>query len=164
MPEICIIAAAGLHNELGFNNQLLCHLPADLARFKSLTSGHFIVMGRRTWDSLPVKPLPQRTNFVLSQNLALAFPGATPIHHPDEILQLAENQQKIFVIGGEMVFRHFINVADKIYLTRINASFQADSFFPSINEKKWHLLEEIFHPRDAENPYDLKFQTWVKMA
>lgn len=164
MPEICILAAAGTRNEIGFQNRLLCHLPADLRRFKSLTTGHCIVMGHRTWDSLPVKPLPQRTNLVLSHNPALSLAGAHVINNPDEIFQFADNQQKIFIVGGEQVYRHFINSANKIYLTRILQTFQADSFFPFIDEKIWQLHEEEIRPRDNENPYDLKFQTWIRKA
>lgn len=164
MPTFSIIAAAGLSNEIGFHNQLLCHLPADLRRFKELTTGHPVIMGHNTWDSLPIKPLPHRTNLVLSHNLALSIPDATVVHSISELQQLTDNHQETFVIGGEKVYQLFMDIADNIYLTRILGTFDADAFFPIIDEKKWHLAEETFRPRDEKNPYDLKFQKWVKMA
>lgn len=164
MPTFSIIAAAGLHNEIGLNNQLLCHLPADLHRFKELTTGHPIIMGHNTWNSLPVKPLPHRTNIVLSHNLALSIPGATMAHSIAESQQLVDNHQEAFIIGGEKVYQLFMDIADNIYLTRIMGNFEADAFFPTIDENKWHLAEESFRPRDEKNLYDLKFQKWIKKA
>lgn len=164
MPQISIIAAIGLHNEIGFNNQLLCRLPADMAHFKMLTDGHAIVMGRRTWESLSLRPLPHRHNIVLSKNPAFSLPDATVIHSPSELSEVTDNQEEIFIIGGEQIYRLFIENSQTLYLTRIMAEFPADAFFPIIDEKKWHLAEETFHTKDAENPYNMKFQKWVRTA
>ena len=149
MIHFSIIVAAGQNGEIGLNNQLLCHLPADLRRFKELTTGHPIVMGRKTWDSLPIKPLPNRTNIVLSRNMALSIPDATVVHSLDEVGEIIDNEEEVFIIGGEKVYSDSIDFAHTLYLTRIEHSFTADAYFPAIDEK---------------NQYDMRFQKWVRKA
>ena len=164
MINFSIIVAAGQNNEIGINNQLLCHLPADLRLFKSLTTGHPIVMGRHTWESLPIKPLPNRKNIVLSRNLALSIPDAIVIHALDEVSNLVDNEEDVFIIGGEKVYRDALPVAHTLYLTRIQHTFDADAFFPAIDENKWQLVEDVFVPHDEKNAYDMNFQKWVRKA
>ena len=164
MSHFSIIVAAGQNNEIGFNNQLLCHLPADLRRFKSLTTGHPIVMGHHTWESLPIKPLPNRKNIVLSRNLALSIPDATVIHSFDEVNNIVDNEEDVFIIGGEKVYRDALPFTHTLYLTRIQHAFEADAFFPSIDENNWQLVEDIFVPNDEKNAYDMNFQKWVRKA
>ena len=164
MSKFSIIVAAGLNNEIGLNNQLLCHLPADLRRFKELTTGHPIVMGRKTWESLPIKPLPNRTNIVLSRNLALSIPEATVVHTLDEVSKIIDNEEEVFIIGGEKVYRDSIDFAQTLYLTRIEHAFTADAYFPAIDEKKWQLVEDVFRTSDEKNQYDMRFQKWVRKA
>lgn len=164
MTNFCIIVAAGLNNEIGLNNQLLCHLPADLRHFKELTTGHPIVMGRHTWESLPIKPLPNRKNLVLSRNSSLSLPGATLIHSLDEVSDFIDSEEDVFIIGGEKVYRDSLHLAHTLYLTRILHSFNADAFFPAIDENKWQLVEDTLYPHDEKNLYDMKFQKWIRKA
>ncbi|MBO4645657.1 MAG: dihydrofolate reductase [Bacteroidales bacterium] len=160
--NISLIAAMGNRRELGYKNQLLCHLPADLKHFKELTTGHPILMGRTTWDSLPVKPLPKRRNVVLSRQTMLQNPGAEFFSSADEALQALQKEEEIFVIGGATIYQQFVNLADTIYLTQIHADFEADVFFPVLDEKKWHVAEEEFHAADEKNPFDFTFQVWKR--
>lgn len=162
MSKFSIIVAAGLNNEIGLNNQLLCHLPADLRRFKELTTGHPIVMGRKTWESLPIKPLPNRTNIVLSRNLALSIPDATIVHSLEEVSKIIDNEEEVFIIGGEKVYRNSIDLAQTLYLTHIEQAFNADAYFPTIDEKKWQLVEDVFRACDEKNKYDMRFQKWIR--
>ena len=164
MTKFSIIVAAGLNNEIGLNNQLLCHLPADLRRFKDLTTGHPIVMGRKTWESLPIKPLPNRTNIVLSRNLALSIPEATVIHSLKEVGEIIDNEEEVFIIGGEKVYRDSIDFAQTIYLTSIEHAFIADAYFPTIDEKKWQMVEDVFCASDEKNLYNMRFQKWIRKA
>ena len=162
MTKFSIIVAAGLNNEIGLNNQLLCHLPADLRRFKELTTGHPIVMGRKTWESLPIKPLPNRTNIVLSRNLALSIPEASVVHTLEEVGKIIDNEEEVFIIGGEKVYRDSIDFSQTLYLTRIEHTFTADAYFPAIDEKKWQMVEDIFRASDEKNQYDMRFQKWIR--
>ncbi len=164
MTKFSIIVAAGLNNEIGLNNQLLCHLPADLRRFKELTTGHPIVMGRKTWESLPIKPLPNRTNIVLSRNLALSIPEASVVHTLEEVGKIIDNEEEVFIIGGEKVYRDSIDLAQTLYLTRIEHAFTADAYFPVIDEKKWQMVEDVFRASDEKNLYNMRFQKWIRKA
>ena len=159
---IHIIVAAGIRGEIGYKNQLLCHLSADLKHFKELTTGHTILMGRKTWDSLPKKPLPNRRNVVISRNKDLQLEGAEVFASPEEALKNIGIGEEVFIIGGEQIYQLFINKADIIHLTRIQAEFDADAFFPEINLEEWQLEEEIPFQKDEKNSYDFVFQTFVK--
>jgi len=161
MKQINLIAAIGKKMELGFQNQLLCHLPADLKHFKSLTIGHTVVMGRKTWDSLPIKPLPNRRNLVLTSNRNLHFEGAEPIYSPEELLAQINDQEEVFIIGGASVYKTFINIAQKLYITRIEGTFEADVYFPKIDTSRWQLVEETYISNDDKNPYSMIFQTYL---
>lgn len=159
---IHIIVAIGNNNEIGYQNQLLCHLPADLKHFKELTSGHTILMGRKTWDSLPKKPLPNRRNIVISRNFNLQLEGAEVFSSPNAALETVKIGEEVFIIGGEQIYKLFINQADIIHLTRILAVFKADAFFPQIDSDEWLLNEEIPFEKDEKNPYNFVFQTYIR--
>ena len=159
---IHIIVAVGNQGEIGYKNQLLCHLPADLKHFKELTSGHTILMGRKTWDSLPKKPLPNRRNLVISRNKDLQLEGAEVFSSPEDALKNVEIGEEVFIIGGEQIYQLFINKADKIHLTHILADFEADAFFPKINPEEWELCEEVPVEKDEKNPYNFIFQTFTR--
>ena len=161
--KIHIIAAVGENMELGYQNQLLCHLPADLKHFKTLTTGHTIVMGRKTWDSLPIKPLPHRRNIVLTSNPTFSFEGVESASSVETLFSLLCEDETIFIIGGASLYQTFLPYADKLYLTRIQSSFLADTFFPTIDFTKWRLIEEIVQHKDDKNPYSLIFQTYVPL-
>ncbi len=158
---ISMIAAIGKDLELGYKNQLLCHLPKDLKHFKETTSGHTVIMGRKTWESLPKKPLPNRRNIVMtnsSQNIA----GAEVAHSLAEVVEMTKDENEVFVMGGASVYELFMPYCDKLYLTKIVSNFEADVFFPEIDMEKWMISEIEFIPKDEKNEFDLYFQTLIK--
>lgn len=159
---IHIIVAVGNQGEIGYQNQLLCHLPADLKHFKELTTGHTILMGRKTWDSLPKKPLPNRRNIVISRNKGLKLDGAEVFSSPEEALKNIGVGEEVFIIGGEQIYQLFVDKADMIHLTHILADFEADAFFPKADPGKWELCEEVPFEKDEKNPYNFIFQTFTR--
>ncbi len=161
MKNLSMIAAVGENLELGYQNQLLCHLPVDLKHFKEITSGHVVIMGDRTWESLPKKPLPNRRNIVVTLD-DVSFPDCETVHSIEDALALVEGEDEAFVMGGATMYRLFLPFADRLYLTRIHSSFTADVFFPSLVEDEWALVEEEFKPKDEKNIYDLSFQTLIR--
>jgi len=159
--SISMIAAVGQNLELGYQNQLLCHLPVDLKHFKTITSGHTVLMGDRTWESLPKKPLPNRRNIVITLD-DVEFEGAETVHSIPDALALVTDNEEAFVMGGATMYRLFLPYADKLYLTRIVSDFVADVWFPEINEEEWLLTDSEFVPKDEKNAYDLYFQTLIR--
>lgn len=158
---IKIIAAAAQNNALGKNNQLLWHLPDDFKRFKQLTTGHFIIMGRKTFESFP-KPLPNRTHVIITRQVGYQYEGCIVVGSLEEALQTVPKNEVVFVIGGGEIYNQSIIIADVIELTRVHAEFDADTFFPEINLTNWELLHEEHHAKDEKHLYDFTFQTFVK--
>ncbi len=158
---ITIIAAAGENNELGKNNDLVWHLPDDFKRFKQLTTGHHIIMGRKTFESFP-KPLPNRTHIVITRNQAYQKDGITVVHTLQEALEIAKDDPQPFIIGGGEIYKMALAVSDKIELTRVHGTFDADTFFPAINSNNWQLIHEEFHPKDDKHKFDFSYLTYVK--
>ena len=155
---ISIIVIIGRNNEIGKGNQLLCHLPADLKHFKEITSGHTIVMGRKTFESLPKGALPNRKNIVISRNPELKIEGATVYSSLDYALLKLIDDEEVFIIGGAQIYEQTLPVADKLYLTKIHAAFpEADTFFPPIDIKEWREVSRETHPADEKNPYSFTF-------
>lgn len=145
--KISIIAAIGRNRELGKDNKLLWYIKEDLRKFKSLTAGHPIIMGRKTWESLPFKPLPKRTNIVVSRQAGKMFDGATVIfslEHALDIAKRAPGSDEIFIIGGGQIYKEAIekSLVDKLYLTIVDREFDADVFFPDYSEFKKVVSEE----------------------
>ena len=157
---ITIIAAAGSNNELGKDNDLVWHLPKDFKRFKKLTTGHHIIMGRKTFQSFP-KPLPNRVHIVITRNTDYHPEGAIIVHSMTEALELAKNDPQIFIIGGGEIYKLGMKIADKIELTRVNSSFEADTFFPEIPSDDWKLISEEFHLKDEKHKFNFSYQTFV---
>lgn len=139
---ISIIVAIGDNYAIGKDNQLLWHIPEDLKRFKALTLGHKIIMGKRTWDSLPVRPLPGRESIVLSDVAGETLVGARMAYSITEVLQLCDPLTENFVIGGGSVYRQFLPLARKLYITRVHAHFDADTFFPALPPDEWLLVNQ----------------------
>ncbi len=158
---ITIIAAAGENNELGKNNDLVWHLPDDFKRFKQLTTSHHIIMGRKTFESFP-KPLPNRTHLVITRNTDYQKEGAVVIHSMEEALQIAKGDAQPFIIGGGEIYKIGLEFADKIELTRVHGTFDADTFFPEIPSEKWQLITEVYHEKDERHKYAFTYQTWLK--
>ena len=145
--SVSMIAAVGKNLELGKNNDLIWHFKEDMKFFKDTTMGHTVVMGRKTFESLP-KALPGRKNIVISSNAEYQAQGATVVTSVEEALQIADNEE-IFVIGGGKIYAEFLPYADKLYLTEINAECEdADTYFPQFN--KYEYIKEIINYYDID--------------
>lgn len=157
---ISLIAAVDEANGLGKNNQLLCHLPADLQHFKRITLGKPIIMGRSTFESIG-RPLPGRLNIVLSRTVS-SIEGVTVQSTIEAALDLVKDSPEVMIIGGADLFKQTIDIADKIYLTRIHHTFNADVFFPQIIPQQWICTNNTFQEKDEKNAYDMSFLEYVK--
>jgi dihydrofolate reductase len=162
---ISLIVVADEHNGIGKNNQLLCHLPADLKYFKQTTTGHHIVMGRKTYDSVG-KPLPNRVNIVITRNSLLSLPGCIVVADLQQAISYAaENgETELFITGGGTIYEQAMGIANRIYLTRIHHNFEADTFFPAIEPTMWKELSSEFNEQDEKNKYDYTFQVLEKLS
>lgn len=161
---ITLVVAAGTRNEIGKGNELLWHLPNDLKHFKKLTTGHPVVMGRKTFESIG-KPLPHRTNIVLTRNKDWLQEGILIVNTLKEAIKFAKKiDENIFVIGGGKVFEQCMEIADRIEMTRVAAELDADVYFPEIDLKEWREIKEESFSKDEKNPYDYCFQTFEKVS
>ncbi len=161
-PLLSIIVAMASNRAIGKNNQLLWHISNDLKRFKRLTTGNPIVMGRKTYESLPGGALPNRRNIVLSDRLEIAPVGCELAHSIEEVLQMVKQETEVFIIGGGSVYEQFLPLADKIYLTRIEQQFEGDTFFPPVNFSTYELIEKEVVDNDLQSPYVYTFETYQK--
>lgn len=158
---ISIIVAIAENYAIGKKGDLLCHLPEDLKHFKTITSGHTVMMGERTFLSLPKHPLPNRRNIVLTDVQGKTFEGAETVYSLDEMVAKVSPDEEAFVIGGGMVYRQMMERADKLYITHIHHSWpDADTFFPVIDPTVWKQLSAERHSADENNPYDYTFATY----
>ena len=163
MPQITIIAAVAENGAIGKNQQLLCHLPNDMKRFKELTTGHAVVMGRKTFESHPNGALPNRKNVVLTTMPEADFVNCFPCDSMSDALELCENEKEIFIIGGALVYRQALSKADKMYITKIHAEFpDADAFFPVVDWSQWEETERQDFPADEKHQYAYSFITYVR--
>ncbi len=162
MQELILIAAAGENNALGINNDLPWHLPDDFKRFKNLTSGHKIIMGRKTLESFP-KALPNREHIVITRDKTYApkFPCAIT-HSLEEAVALIGKDEKAFIIGGGEIYKQSMTIATTIEFTRVHAPFEADTFFPEIDNSQWELINEEYHPKDDRHLFDFTYQTYKR--
>jgi dihydrofolate reductase len=159
---LTIIAAVSENNALGKDNQLLWHLPEDFKRFKTLTSGHYIVMGRKTFESFP-KPLPNRTHVIITrQSDYLAPEGCKVVSSLEEAIDVCPKNEEIFIIGGGEIYQQALDLVDKIDVTRVHTTIDADTFFPEIDTNLWKLVFEEFHPKDEKHAFDFTFLTYVR--
>ncbi len=166
MSTVCMIAAAAEDNSLGKDNDLLWHLPDDFKRFKKLTSGRKIIMGRKTFESFP-KPLPNRIHIIITRDkkYQAQFDDCIVVHSLEEAIKLIENEELSFVIGGGEIYKQGEHFANKIELTRVHATFEdADTFFPEINDKIWKLVKEEYHSKDEKHKYDFTYLTYVRRS
>ncbi|MBQ3998442.1 MAG: dihydrofolate reductase [Paludibacteraceae bacterium] len=163
---ISIIVAIAENYAIGKKGDLLCHLPADLKHFKEITSGKTVLMGERTFFSLPKHPLPNRRNIVLTDVPGKTFEGAEAVYSIEDLILKIEDlksqgEDEVFVIGGGMVYRQMMPLADKLYITHIHHSWEdADTFFPVIDPVEWELESTEDHLADDKNPYDFSFCTY----
>ena len=161
--ELTIIVAAGEDNAIGKDNDLIWHLSDDLKRFKKLTSGHHIIMGRKTFESFP-KPLPNRTHIVITRQDNYKVPeGVIVVNNLEDALDAARKDNQPFIIGGGEIYKQSINIADKLELTRVHATFEgADTFFPEVDSNKWKEISKTTHDADENHNYAFSFITYVK--
>ena len=162
MSKITIIAAIAENNAIGKNQQLLCHMPADMKRFKELTTGHAVIMGRKTFESLP-HALPNRKNVVLTTLPEAVFMDSFACESMGTALDLCEKEDEIFIIGGALVYRQALRIADRMLITRIHHEFKdADAFFPVVNWDLWEETEREDFLADDKNPYPYSFVTYMR--
>ena len=163
MSKISIIAAVADNYAIGKSNKLPWHLPTDLKHFKSLTTGAAVVMGKRTFESLPNGPLPNRKNIVLSSMMSEGVTeGYYEANSIEDALELCDNEKEVFIIGGGAVYKQTMEFADLMYITWVHAEFAADAFFPTIDFEKWtEVSREDFEP-DERNIYPFSFVTYEK--
>lgn len=161
---VSIIVAAAKNNAIGKNNQLLWHMPADLKFFRKTTSGHTVIMGRKTFESVG-QALPKRRNIVITRQENYQAEHTEVVSSLEEALALcAQNEEEIFIVGGAQIYEQAMSLTDKLYLTRINHEFEdADTFFPEINDQEWQLEEVEHHESDEKNPYDYSFYLYTKL-
>ena len=160
---ITIIAAIANNNALGKNNDLIWHLPADLKRFKKITSGHHILMGRNTFESIG-KPLPNRTTIIITRNKNYYKDGCLIAYSVEEAIELASSEENIFIIGGAQIYKEVIekDLADQLDITLVHHEFEADAFFPEIDLNKWKEISREDFTADEKNNYDYSFVSYAK--
>lgn len=162
---VSIIVAAAENNVIGKDNDLIWHLPDDMQFFKQKTSGHHVLMGRRNYESIPQKfrPLPKRENIVVSRG---DYESTPPLHYVKSIaegLRIAEEngEEELFVIGGGEIYRQSMELANRLYLTRVHAEFEGDTYFPQIGSE-WREVSRKEHPADERHEYAFTFIEYVK--
>lgn len=162
MTKISIIVAVAQNNAIGKNNALLWHIPEDLKNFKKITMDHPLIMGRNTYLSLPVRPLPKRINIVITDKPEEKFEGCITVHSLNEALSECQDAREVFIIGGGMVYSQAINFADKLYITKVHQSYDADTFFPDIDGSNWQLISSEVHKQETPEPLTYSFLTYER--
>jgi len=163
LPNISIIVAIAENRAIGKDNRLLWRLSADLKRFKTLTTGHTLIMGRNTFLSLPNGPLPNRRHIVISDLPGEQFEGCEMAGSIEQAVAMAGHSEECFVIGGGMVYAQFLPLAGKLYLTRVHESFDADTFFPEIDFSQWKAIHAEEVEADGKNEYPHTYTEYVRI-
>lgn len=160
---ITVIAAIGKNNALGKDNDLIWYLPADLKRFKKVTTGHYILMGRNTYESIG-KPLPNRTTIIITRNKNYFKEGCLIAGSLEEAIELAKEEAQLFIIGGAQIYKEVIskNLADQLDITLVHSEFEADVFFPEIDTNIWKEAAREDFKADEKNDYDYSFISYKK--
>ncbi len=159
--EITMIAAVCEDNGLGLDNKLVWHIPRDLKHFKDLTYGHCIIMGRKTFESLP-KALPNRKNIVLSRKKNLSYNNAVVVDTIEKAIEETKHDNKPYIVGGGEIYKLFINYSSYIELTRIHHKFKSDTFFPRIDLKNWEIIKRNDVKKSEIEKYNYSFLTYKK--
>jgi dihydrofolate reductase len=156
--NLSIAVAIGENYAIGKNNQLLWHMPADLRFFKQTTSGHTVIMGRKTFDSVG-KPLPNRRNIVITRDTELKIEGVEVVNSLEEALAITKTEEKpVFIVGGAEIYKQALPKTQTLYLTTIHHRFEADTFFPEIDRNEWKVISCESHKADEKNKYDYTFE------
>ena len=158
---IIMIAAAAENNALGKDNKIVWHLPNDYKRFRRLTTGHHIIMGRKTYESLK-KPLPNRKHIIITRQKDYKAEDCIVVDSMQKALDACPKEEDSFIIGGGEIYKIGISYADKIELTRVHGTFEADAFFPEINGEEWKLDKSELNEKDESHNYEYSYQTFVR--
>ncbi len=158
---LSIIVAVAEGNVIGKDNSLIWHISEDLKRFKRLTENHTVVMGRKTYMSLPFRPLKNRRNIVITKGKN-HIEGVETAHSVEEALELCKGEDEVFIIGGASIYEQTIDIADKIYLTKVLKEFEGDTFFPEISDKKWIVSERSETMFDEKEATDFYYETLIR--
>lgn len=160
---LSLIVAISENNAIGKAGDLLCHLPNDLKHFKAITTGTTVVMGKKTFFSLPRRPLPNRRNIVLTRDTSFVHEQVEVAHSIDELLALTTPEENVFIIGGGEVYQQFMPLVERLYITHIHHTWDdADTFFPTINPTIWRTVSEEHHDSDEHHAYSYTFTTYER--
>jgi len=162
MKNISIIVAIASNNAIGKDNDLLWHITNDLKRFKQITKNHYIVMGKRTYYSLPVRPLPHRTNMIITDIKDESIDNCLMAYSIEDAIDKMDNSKENFIIGGGSIYNQFMPLADKLYITRVHKDFEADTFFPEISLEDWKLISEESVTDDTQNDFTYTFEIYTR--
>ena len=162
---VTIIAAIANNNALGKDNDLIWHLPADLKRFKRVTTGHYILMGRNTFESIG-KPLPNRTSVIITRNDNYFKDGCLVANSLEQAVELSKEEEEVFIIGGAQIYNYALenNLADKLDITVVHEDFEADVFFPEIDTTVWKEVSREDFKADEKNKYDYSFVSYIRKS
>ena len=156
-----MIAAVAENNALGKNNELVWHLPNDFKRFKELTTGHHIIMGRKTFESFP-KPLPNRTHIVITRQENYQPEGCIVVNSIEKAIELCPENEDSYIIGGGEIYNLGMQYTDIIEITKVHNTFEADAFFPKISDSDWQLVESEENFKDEKHLYDYTYETYIR--
>jgi len=159
---ISIIVAVGKNGEIGKDNKLLWHLPDDLKFFKRITTGHPVLMGRNTFESIG-RPLPNRRNIIITRNINYAAEGIEVANSINAALTLTTDSEDIMIVGGADIYKQILPQTDRVYLTVVNAEPEADKFFEQLKPSQWKLVEETHHAVDEKHAYSFDMQVWERV-
>jgi dihydrofolate reductase len=161
---ISAVVAIDKNNVIGKDNDIPWYLPADLQYFKKITLGHHILMGRKCFESIG-RPLPKRTNIIVTRNPFFIATGTVVVHSIKEGISLAKKnkEEELFIIGGGDIYRHSLDIWDKLYLTVVDTEVDGDVFFPNINFDEWKLISSESHEKDEKNEFNYRFEIWEKL-
>ena len=156
---VSIIVAIAQNGTIGDKNALLWHIKEDMRFFRTTTSGHPVIMGRKTFESLGSKPLPKRTNIVITR-ADREFEGALTAHSLEEAIRMAGEDEEIFIMGGAQIYREALSVVDRMYITHVERDYEGDTVFPEIDYSQWRLVDVVRHERGEEYEYPFEFRTY----
>ena len=160
--HISIIVAIASNYAIGKDNDLLWHISKDLKRFKEITKNHYIIMGKRTYYSLPVMPLPNRVIMILTDDIGESIDNCVMAYSIEDAIEKMDSDKENFIIGGGSIYKQFMPLANKLYITRVHKNFEADTFFPEISEKKWELTSSENIDDDNQNDFKYTFEIYDK--
>ncbi|MDW3095651.1 MAG: dihydrofolate reductase [Gammaproteobacteria bacterium] len=162
MTKIAIIVAVAEDNVIGAGNTIPWYCPADLQYFKRTTLGSPVLMGRKTYQSLKVKPLPGRQNIVVSRDVSLTYKGCDVVTSLKAGLELVKNKEKLFIIGGADIYQQCMNLAEELYITYVDIKVEGDRYFPKMDLAQWSLVKEQRYQADEKNPHNMIFKVFIR--